>query len=64
MLCQASILEIMDPHSDIERSQLRESLQGKIFLNPDLQSYVQHWPQAVNPHVNRLREDVERRLEL
>ena len=54
----------MDPHSDTKRSQLRESLQGKILLIPDLQSYMQHWPQDVNPHVNRLREDVDRRLEL
>ena len=54
----------MDPAQVTARSQLRGSIKGKTLLIPDLQSYLQHWPQEVSPHVNRLREDVNKRLEL
>ncbi|KAA6411299.1 MAG: hypothetical protein FRX48_04579 [Lasallia pustulata] len=48
----------------ISRQQLLHSLRGQSLVIPDLRTLFDHWPQGVNPEVERLREDVESRLEM
>ena len=48
---------------NITRKQLLNSLRGSIVVLPDVQSVLRHWPQNVNPHLSRLRDDVEKYLE-
>ena len=48
----------------ISRQQLLHSLRGQSVVIPDLRTLFDHWPQGVNPEVERLREDVENRLEM
>ena len=54
---------IMAPNAECSRQQLVNSLQGCNLYIPDLQALLEHWPQYVNPEVERLRKDVAERLE-
>lgn len=54
---------IMAPNADSSRQQLLNSLQGGSLYIPDLQALLEHWPQYVNPELERLRKDVAERLE-
>ncbi|KAH6662813.1 isoprenoid synthase domain-containing protein [Halenospora varia] len=45
------------------RQKLLASLQGCSVTIPDLQGLFRQWPQAVNPEVERLRIDVDQKLE-
>ena len=46
------------------RQRLVESLHGRNLHIPDLQGLLSHWPQYVNPEIERLRQDVDERLRL
>ncbi|KAJ8133067.1 hypothetical protein O1611_g560 [Lasiodiplodia mahajangana] len=45
------------------REELRESIRGTEVVIPDFQSLLSHWPAQVHQEVNKLSEDVQRRLE-
>ena len=45
------------------RQKLLNSLQGCNLYIPDLQALLEHWPQYVNPELERLRKDIAERLE-
>lgn len=53
----------MDQNLGNSRQQLLKSLQGQSLVIPDLEILFDHWPQNVNPEENRLRDDVDRKLE-
>ncbi|KAH8432112.1 uncharacterized protein LDX57_009758 [Aspergillus melleus] len=40
------------------------SLRGRAFTIPDLQATFAHWPQRINPEVDRLADAVGERLDL
>ncbi|KAL9003529.1 MAG: hypothetical protein Q9188_003615 [Gyalolechia gomerana] len=44
------------------RDQLLKSLQGRSLHIPDLQAPLAHWPQYINPQLERLRQDVDETL--
>lgn len=44
------------------RQQLVKSLQGRSLCIPDLQAFLGHWPQYINPDFERLRQDVDQTL--
>ena len=46
------------------RQQLLHRLRGRTLVVPDLQAILRPWPQAVNPNLGRLQNDVDRRLEM
>ena len=46
-----------------ERSDLIEALKGQTVHVPDLHKYMPDWPHGVNPEVERLRKDVDDRLD-
>ena len=46
-----------------DREQLLQSLRGRKLRIPDLQALVRQWPQYVNPELDRLRADVDQRLQ-
>ena len=52
----------MAPYAESSRQQLLNSLQGCSLYIPDLQSLLEHWPQYVNPELERLQKDVAERL--
>ncbi|KAL1877797.1 hypothetical protein Plec18167_004766 [Paecilomyces lecythidis] len=45
------------------RKRLVRSLRGKTFIIPDLESIFHHWPYAVNPEVDRLKKELNQRME-
>ena len=53
----------MAPDAIISRQQLLGSLQGCSLYIPDLQALLEHWPQYVNPELERLQKEVIERLE-
>ena len=53
----------MDQNLRISRQQLLKLLRGQSLVIPDLEILFDHWPQSVNPEENRLRDDVDRKLE-
>ena len=48
---------------DHSRQQLLSSLRGCQMVIPDLQAIFEKWPQAVNPNLKSLSQDVDERLE-
>lgn len=52
----------MLPEDQNPRQRLLESLRGQELHVPDLQPLFKHWPQSVNPNLDRLRKDVDERL--
>lgn len=48
--------------TSIPRDQLLESLREQSLEIPDLRPLFQHWPQAVNPHLERLKSVIPSKL--
>ena len=48
----------------LSRQQLLMSLRGHTLKIPNLQVLFNHWPQHVNPELDRLRADVDERLQM
>lgn len=46
-----------------EREQLLTLMRGARVRIPDMQCLMSHWPQGVNPEIERLDEDVMKTLE-
>ncbi|KAL8963659.1 MAG: hypothetical protein Q9193_000103 [Seirophora villosa] len=59
-----SAMNQMELMIDIQapRKQLLKSLKGRVLHIPNLQALMSHWPQYVNPELERLREDVDNTL--
>ena len=49
---------------DTPRQQLLQSLRGQSLVIPDLQSLFRDWHQAIHPELDRLRKNVDHRLEM
>ena len=45
------------------RQQVLRLLRGRTYEMPDLQSMLSSWPQDINPELERLRADVNIKLE-
>ena len=52
----------MEPESRRIRKKLLDSLRGRQLPIPDLERFFEHWPQYVNPNLERLRIDVDEKL--
>ena len=52
----------MAPTSETARQRLLSSLRGQTLVLPDICKFLEHWPQYINPEIERLREEVDDRL--
>ncbi|RYP49954.1 hypothetical protein DL769_011021 [Monosporascus sp. CRB-8-3] len=46
----------------LPREELLQLLRGQVLEIPDLHAIFKHWPQAVNPRLDRLRPLIPKRL--
>ena len=53
----------METQLETPRQRLLESVRGRSLRIPDLQAFLSNWPQYVNSELDRLREDVDERLQ-
>ena len=59
---QRTSTELM-PESQMTRIPLLKSLKGRRLYIPDIQVLFSHWPQHINPELELLREDIDKKLQ-